>query len=92
MANEKHNTRDGGGRFASTASARPPLKRGKGMGSYASMSTPGLNRKKSQHVIDDISYSQDFIVCICAWKGAIDSYQAHRKAAEPPRVAEGVTK
>ncbi len=88
MTEGKFNTRDGSGRFSSgkPPRARPLTKRGKGMGSYSSMTTPGLNRKKSQHVIDDISFSEDFIVCICAWKGAIDSYQAHRKDAE------GVTK
>lgn len=74
-------SRDPSGRFAVTE--RKPTKPGRGMGSYGSMSTPGLNRKKTQHVIDDISFSADYIVCVCAWKGRIDDYQAHRREAEP---------
>lgn len=95
MTKPKYDTRGTGGRFvraeeAPRVPARAPLKRGKGMGSYQSMSTPGLNRKKSQHVIDDISFSRDFIVCICAWKGPISEYQPHRKEAE--QGVEGATK
>lgn len=44
---------------------------------------PNLNQKKSRHLIDDISFSLNFIVCTCAWKGAIDAYQPHRKEMEP---------
>jgi hypothetical protein len=33
------------------------------------------------HTIDDISFSKDYIVCICAWKGRIDDFAAHRKEA-----------
>lgn len=84
--------RDATGRFTTGASAvaNPPkvTQVGRGMGNYSSMSTPNLNRKKTQHVIDDISYSGDYIVCICAWKGRIDDYQPHRKEAEP----QGATK
>jgi hypothetical protein len=41
------------------------------------------NPKKSAHLIDDISYSKDFIVCTCAWKGPVDDFQPHRKEEEP---------
>lgn len=36
---------------------------------------------KKPHVIDEVSFAKDFIVCICAWKGPIDDFKAHRKAA-----------
>ena len=44
---------------------------------------PGFNTKKSRHLIDDISYSSDYIVCICAWKGPIEEFQPHRRIMEP---------
>jgi hypothetical protein len=58
-------------------------KRGSGLGHFPASTTPSLNKKKSRHLIDDISFSKDFIVCLCAWKGAINDYQAHRKEMEP---------
>ncbi len=77
--------RDEAGHFVSTPS-KPKLKTGKGMGSYGSMTTPKLNEKKSKHVIDDISFSEDFIVCACAWKGRVDEFQPHRKEVDPSAV------
>ena len=53
------------------------------MGMNRSSMTPDLNTKKSRHLIDDISFSKDFIVCTCAWKGVIDAFQLHRKIEEP---------
>jgi len=58
-------------------------KKGSGLGHFPASMTSGLNKKKSRHLIDDISFSKDFIVCVCAWKGAIDEYQTHRKEMEP---------
>lgn len=46
---------------------------------------PPPKPKEAKHVIDDISYSRDFIVCSCAWKGRVDEYQPHRKEAEPSK-------
>jgi hypothetical protein len=33
------------------------------------------------HLIDDISFSKDFIVCTCAWKGPVDDFAPHRQDA-----------
>jgi hypothetical protein len=56
---------------------------GTGTTQWKSAVTPGLNAKRSSHRIDDISFSQDFIVCLCSWKGPIDEFQPHRKDVEP---------
>lgn len=80
---KRHTEREAGtGRFASkpVRNVRPV---GKGMGQYGSMVNPKLNEKKSKHIIDDISFSRDFIVCTCAWKGPIDAFQPHRKEVDP---------
>ena len=64
---------------------KPKGKPGTGLGGrglHRSL-TPDLNVKRSRHLIDDISFSKDFIVCTCAWKGAIDDFQPHRKVEEP---------
>lgn len=90
--NYRHAVRGPGGRFVSTGTDRPPLrvrprgparKPGTGFGQFQSMVNPNLNIKKSRHVIDDISFARDYIVCTCAWKGPIDNYQPHRKEEEP---------
>ena len=60
------------------------------MGMNRSSMTPGLNAKQSRHLIDDISFSKDFIVCTCAWKGEINLYQLHRKIEEPNRKVRKV--
>jgi len=39
---------------------------------------PPSRGKSKPHLIDDISFSKDFIVCICAWKGRVDEYNKHR--------------
>lgn len=54
------------------------------------LGTTGFNGSKSkthlkEHVIDDISYSQDFIVCRCSWKGKTTEFVAHRKELGLPR-------
>lgn len=40
-----------------------------------------INHPKKPHVIDDISFSKDFIVCSCAWKGTVAEFRDHRKEA-----------
>ena len=72
------------GARASVTDTKIPINkhRPKGTGLNRSL-TPNLNQKRSQHLIDDISFSQDFIVCTCAWKGPIDLFQPHRKEEEP---------
>lgn len=30
------------------------------------------------HLIEDISYSKDFILCKCGWKDKVELFQAHR--------------
>ncbi len=42
---------------------------------------PPKGRQKKPHLIDDISFSKDYIVCDCAWKGPIDDFKQHRKDA-----------
>jgi hypothetical protein len=64
------------------SNVRPPRKSGTGLGSVASLPQ---NTKRSQHLIDDISYSKDYIVCICAWKGTIAEFQPHRREMEPEK-------
>jgi hypothetical protein len=60
---------------------RPPRKAGQGL----NVIEGGHNTKKSRHLIDDISFSKDYIVCICAWKGTVDEFQPHRREMEPDR-------
>lgn len=50
------------------------------VGSIKNASFPrGYRPKSSKHLIDEISYSKDYVVCTCAWKGPVDEYQPHRK-------------
>lgn len=42
-------------------------------------STYPPTRPQKEHVIDDISFKKDIIVCLCSWKGPIGDYRAHRK-------------
>jgi hypothetical protein len=58
-------------------------KAGTGLAGMRPSSNAVLNVKKSRHLIDDISFSKDFIVCTCAWKGEVNAYQLHRKIEEP---------
>lgn len=44
-----------------------------------------VTRIRKEHVIDDISYSKDFIVCSCAWKGPTAEFPVHRKSLGLPR-------
>lgn len=91
---EKHAVRGPGGQFVKVGEPpkprivikRPPQKTGQGMGPLRPAGP--LNVKRSKHLIDDISFSQDFIVCTCAWKGEIDAYQPHRREAEPSAPKE----
>ena len=39
------------------------------------------DRPPKPHVIDDISFAEDFIVCTCAWKGKVADFVPHRKEA-----------
>lgn len=40
-----------------------------------------IDRPQKPHVIDDISFSKDYIVCTCAWKGTVAEFVPHRKEA-----------
>lgn len=43
-------------------------------------------RPKKAHVIDDISFKRDTLVCSCAWRGRITEFPDHRRAfGLPPR-------
>ena len=37
-------------------------------------------RKPKEHVIDEISFSKNYIVCLCSFRGTIPEYDAHRRA------------
>jgi hypothetical protein len=39
---------------------------------------PPARPKTKPHLIEDISFSRDFIVCKCAWKGPVADYNRHR--------------
>jgi hypothetical protein len=54
------------------------------------LGSTGFNGSKAKHhlkahVIDDISYSEDYIVCSCAWRGKTTEFPAHRKELGLPR-------
>lgn len=38
-----------------------------------------VDKPKKPHMIEDISYSKDFILCVCSWRGPVDDYLTHRK-------------
>jgi hypothetical protein len=40
-------------------------------------------RSPKGHVIQDISYQKDMILCVCEWRGPVSEFQQHRKEAEP---------
>lgn len=43
------------------------------------MTMPRTNKKKmNTHLIEDISYSLNYILCKCGWKDTIESFQGHR--------------
>lgn len=44
-----------------------------------------VKRRLKEHVIDEISYSKDFIVCSCAWKGKTAEFPVHRRELGLPR-------
>jgi len=46
-----------------------------------------INRrpKNKAHLIDEISFSQDRVVCKCAWAGSIPEWGIHRKLNGPRR-------
>lgn len=38
------------------------------------------------HVIQDISYSQDWLLCVCGWEGkaySVEAFRNHQKTSEP---------
>lgn len=39
--------------------------------------------RKSGHLINEISYSLDTILCVCEWQGPIDDFVTHQKSAPP---------
>ena len=38
-------------------------------------------RYKSNHIIEDISYAKDYVLCICGWEGKVDDLRPHQLAS-----------
>ena len=46
------------------------------------------NRRKTNHVIERIDYSENYILCICGWDGKPDQLKQHQKDSPPlPDIA-----
>jgi hypothetical protein len=48
-----------------------------------SNTTTGHNRVKTNHLIEDISFSKGRVLCICGWRGKISDLQGHQKSSDP---------
>lgn len=42
------------------------------------------NARRKEHVIEDISFRKNYIVCRCSFRGTIAEYDAHRRAHRRP--------
>lgn len=51
------------------------------MSLYIKKSEPkgAVKPKLKKHVIEDISFSNDYIKCSCGWEGKTTEHDAHRK-------------
>lgn len=47
-----------------------------------------LNRPKKPHVIEEISFRKDYILCSCSFAGTVIEYDEHRREMNRLREAE----